>query len=394
MVLNAMHGDSLPVYGDGRQVRNWLYVEDFCRGIHAVLLDGRPGEAYNVGGPDECENIEVVRRVIELTGADESLIEHVTDRPGHDRRYSLSSEKLRTSSAGRPEVHFAEGLERTVQLVPRERGLVGPDPLRRVPRVLRKTVRKSARLMRLRRRRRRRRLLALLPVRDEMRFLPGLFENLAEQVDGVLALDDGSNDGSREFLEAQPLVVEVIDAPSASRGELDDGANHRALTEAAWEHRADWLLGVDADERLERRFRKRAEAEIDRAEAADQPALWVRFCELWDAPDRMRVDGIWGGKRKACLFRSDRGHRFHGRRMHSIWAPWPPPKGEYPAADLRIYHLRMIRAGDRRARVERYRRLDPDNRWQELGYDYLVDEQGISLRGIEPGRDYVGVPAR
>ena len=96
-----MHGDRLPVYGDGRQVRNWLYVEDFCRGIHTVLMSGRPGEAYNVGGPDECENIEVVKRVLELTGDDESLIEYVTDRPGHDRRYSLASDKVRTRSAGR-----------------------------------------------------------------------------------------------------------------------------------------------------------------------------------------------------------------------------------------------------------------------------------------------------
>jgi dTDP-glucose 4,6-dehydratase len=115
MVLNALHGDPLPVYGDGRQVRNWLYVEDFGRGIHTVLMDGRPGEAYNVGGPDECENIEVVRRVIELTGADESLIEHVTDRPGHDRRYSLSSEKIRTELGWEARVRFAEGLGRTVE---------------------------------------------------------------------------------------------------------------------------------------------------------------------------------------------------------------------------------------------------------------------------------------
>jgi dTDP-glucose 4,6-dehydratase len=114
MVLNALHGDSLPIYGDGRQVRNWLYVEDFCRGIHAVLLDGRPGEAYNVGGPDECENIEVVKRVIELTGAEESLIEYVTDRPGHDRRYSLSSAKLREQLGWEAQVNFAEGLEKTV----------------------------------------------------------------------------------------------------------------------------------------------------------------------------------------------------------------------------------------------------------------------------------------
>jgi dTDP-glucose 4,6-dehydratase len=115
MVLNALHGDPLPVYGDGRQVRNWLHVEDFCRAIHAVLEGGRPGEAYNAGGPDEMENIDVVRRILELTGRDEDLIEHVTDRPGHDRRYSLSSDKLRGELGWEPEVRFAEGLERTVE---------------------------------------------------------------------------------------------------------------------------------------------------------------------------------------------------------------------------------------------------------------------------------------
>jgi dTDP-glucose 4,6-dehydratase len=114
-VLNALHGDPLPVYGDGRQVRNWLYVEDFCRAIHAVLMSGRPGEAYNVGGPDECENLDVVRRILELTGRDESLIEHVRDRPGHDRRYSLSSEKLVSELGWEPQTRFAEGLERTVE---------------------------------------------------------------------------------------------------------------------------------------------------------------------------------------------------------------------------------------------------------------------------------------
>jgi dTDP-glucose 4,6-dehydratase len=114
-VLNALHGDPLPVYGDGRQVRNWLYVEDFCRAIHTVLLRGLPGEAYNVGGPDECENLHVVKRILDLTGRDESLIEHVRDRPGHDRRYSLSSDKLRSELGWEPQVRFAEGLERTVE---------------------------------------------------------------------------------------------------------------------------------------------------------------------------------------------------------------------------------------------------------------------------------------
>ncbi|MBV8988643.1 MAG: GDP-mannose 4,6-dehydratase, partial [Solirubrobacterales bacterium] len=101
------------VYGDGRNVRNWLYVEDFARGIGHVLAHGEPGQAYNCGGPDECENIAVVRRVLELTGADQSLIEYVTDRPGHDRRYSLSSAKLQ-QLGWRAQVRFWEGLARTV----------------------------------------------------------------------------------------------------------------------------------------------------------------------------------------------------------------------------------------------------------------------------------------
>jgi dTDP-glucose 4,6-dehydratase len=113
MVLNALAGDRLPVYGDGLNVRNWLYVDDFARGIGVALAHGRPGEAYNVGGPDECPNLEVVRRILELTDRDESLIEYVTDRPGHDRRYSLGSEKVR-ALGWEPRTRFAEGLAQTV----------------------------------------------------------------------------------------------------------------------------------------------------------------------------------------------------------------------------------------------------------------------------------------
>jgi dTDP-glucose 4,6-dehydratase len=114
MILNALAGDSLPVYGDGRQVRNWLYVEDFGRAIGAVLAGGTPGETYNCGGPDECENLEVVRRILELTGADDSLLEYVTDRPGHDRRYSLSSAKLQ-GLGWQAQTRFADGLAHTVE---------------------------------------------------------------------------------------------------------------------------------------------------------------------------------------------------------------------------------------------------------------------------------------
>lgn len=113
-ILNAFAGDKLPVYGDGMQVRNWLYVEDHCSGIYTALTKGELGEVYNIGGPDECPNIDVVKRVVELTGRDESLIEFVTDRPGHDVRYSLASDKI-MALGWTAEVNFDEGLERTVQ---------------------------------------------------------------------------------------------------------------------------------------------------------------------------------------------------------------------------------------------------------------------------------------
>jgi dTDP-glucose 4,6-dehydratase len=113
MILNALHGDPLPVYGDGKNVRNWIHAEDFARAIDTVLLSGAPGEVYNAGGPDELENLDVVHRILELTGRDESLIKYVTDRKGHDRRYSLSSEKVR-GLGWEPRWRFEDGLPATV----------------------------------------------------------------------------------------------------------------------------------------------------------------------------------------------------------------------------------------------------------------------------------------
>jgi dTDP-glucose 4,6-dehydratase len=112
-ILNALAGDPLPVYGDGMQIRNWLYVDDCCAAVDTVLEHGEPGQVYNVGGPDELPNLDVVRRVLALTGRDESLISYVTDRPGHDRRYSLSAARLE-ALGWQAEVRFDEGIERTV----------------------------------------------------------------------------------------------------------------------------------------------------------------------------------------------------------------------------------------------------------------------------------------
>ncbi len=114
MILNALSDRSLPVYGDGQQIRDWLYVEDHCRGILSVLGSGREGQVYNIGGNASVANMDVVRQILAATGKPESLIQHVTDRPGHDRRYALSSEKLTGETGWAPQVEFKEALVRTV----------------------------------------------------------------------------------------------------------------------------------------------------------------------------------------------------------------------------------------------------------------------------------------
>jgi dTDP-glucose 4,6-dehydratase len=110
---NLLDGVAVPVYGDGRQARDFIWAEDHCSGIELVLERGARGEVYNVGGGNEIENIETTRRLLELTGRDESFVTHVDDRLGHDRRYSLDTSKLRALGWA-PETSFGEGLERTV----------------------------------------------------------------------------------------------------------------------------------------------------------------------------------------------------------------------------------------------------------------------------------------
>lgn len=114
MISNALEGKPLPVYGDGQQIRDWLYVDDHCRGIHAVLKKGREGEIYNIGGSRSLPNLDVVRKIIAATGASETLIRYVADRPGHDRRYALSSAKLTKETQWSPQVSFEEGLAQTI----------------------------------------------------------------------------------------------------------------------------------------------------------------------------------------------------------------------------------------------------------------------------------------
>jgi dTDP-glucose 4,6-dehydratase len=114
MIANAMSDKALPVYGDGKQQRDWLHVEDNCRGIFAVLEKGKIGEVYNIGGLDLEENIILARRILQLTGKPESLLTYVQDRPGHDRRYALNCEKIKDELGWRPLIPLEDGLRETI----------------------------------------------------------------------------------------------------------------------------------------------------------------------------------------------------------------------------------------------------------------------------------------
>ena len=123
MIVNALAGKPLPVYGDGQQIRDWLYVKDHCSGIRAVLAGGRLGETYNIGGWNEMANIDIVNTVCALlddlrpdaAGPYSRLITYVTDRPGHDRRYAIDARKIERELGWRPAETFATGIRKTVQ---------------------------------------------------------------------------------------------------------------------------------------------------------------------------------------------------------------------------------------------------------------------------------------
>jgi len=235
---------------------------------------------------------------------------------------------------------------------------------------------------------RRIRLLALLAVRDGMRYLPGFLRNVAPQVDGIIALDDGSSDESPQLLTQNESVIELIRIPGC-RPTWDEVGNHRLLVAAALRHQADWVICVDADERLEREFRIRAERVIARGNLLGCSAFALRLRELWDEPGQYRADGIWGRKSVARLFQARPDHDFDTASLHSSKAPHQGRRwGQFPRADLNIYHLAMLRPEDRAARRQRYELADPDKKWQSIGYEYLTDVRNLKLQPVPPRRSF------
>ena len=114
MISKAMSDEKLPVYGNGENIRDWLYVEDHCEAIDMIIRRGKTGEIYNIGGHNECSNLQVVKNILNVLGKPEALISFVNDRPGHDLRYAVDTQKINSELGWKPSVKFSDGLRYTI----------------------------------------------------------------------------------------------------------------------------------------------------------------------------------------------------------------------------------------------------------------------------------------
>jgi hypothetical protein len=190
----------------------------------------------------------------------------------------------------------------------------------------------------------------------------------------------------------RPEVVRLLRVPPERPG-WDEAGNYRALVTAAAEAGAEWVISLDADERVERQFRVRAERAIRRGRLLGCDAFAVRLRDLWGSPDRQRVDGVWGRKAPLRMFRARRpGASFDARPVHASKVPRDARRlGRYPPlADVCVYHLRMVDPADRLTRRRRYEELDPGGSLNAgFGYEYLTDETGLQLRPVDGKRGFI-----
>jgi hypothetical protein len=234
-------------------------------------------------------------------------------------------------------------------------------------------------------------VVAVLQLRDEAAYLPGCLDHLRPYVDGFVALDDGSTDGTRSVLAREPKLLSLLENPPQEPHRWDERENRRRLLTEAARVGADWVLCCDADERFEMAFLRRIRSLAGAFPWHGQVYLYVLFRELWNSPVRFRVDGPWGDKKRARFFSLPKEITFNlDKDFHGEWFPdCMRLDGQGVDDPGCLYHLRSVLRSDRIRRRDRYKGLDPTCEFQEIGYDYLAEEgPGLRLQTIAQGREY------
>ncbi|WP_423459018.1 glycosyltransferase family 2 protein [Ottowia sp. VDI28] len=235
------------------------------------------------------------------------------------------------------------------------------------------------------------RIIALMQVRNESRCLQGCLDHLREHVDGLIALDDGSTDGTPSILRGEPSLIELLSNPASSDHQWRERENQVRLLYAARQHGAEWVLVCDADERYEEMFLKNLRGIAHSLSRWKLPGIGFMFRELWDTPQQFRIDGIWGKKNQVRFFKLPSSTKFaSGTDLHGGWCPDEIKyAGQIIQTGYHLYHTGSLRVADRHARRDRYKRLDPDKRFQSMGYDYLAEEgPQARFKQVRPDRAY------
>lgn len=232
-------------------------------------------------------------------------------------------------------------------------------------------------------------IILLVQFHNERARLPDFFSNVLPHVDGIIGLDDGSDDGSGEYFQVQPKVLRVVYRPVRIPHEWDEPANRRDLMSVASQYRPDWLLALDVDERLERDFRCQVQPFLRVAQWLGCSSISQPLREMWDSLSTFRCDGIWGRKRRERLFRWSEHHQVDPTAFHGTWTSVAgTARPRTLASPLPIYHLGMLTETLRQQRVQKYQALDPEHRFQAIGYAYLNCKDGLRLESINPDRDF------
>ncbi len=235
------------------------------------------------------------------------------------------------------------------------------------------------------------RIVCVLQLRNEAYYLEGCLAHLRDHVDGIIALDDGSTDGTAAILAREPKLIDIIVNTPQHEHVWRERENKQRLLERAREIGMDWVLCCDADERFETAFLTSLRKIANSFPIGDATCISVALKELWNSPHHYRVDGIWGRKFRARFFRLPETIGFEqDQDYHGQWYPDHLRRhGRMFRIDRNLYHLKTIHLADRLKRRDFYKQLDPERRFQPMGYDYLAEEgDELRLETIRSGREY------
>lgn len=237
-------------------------------------------------------------------------------------------------------------------------------------------------------------IIVISQVQNGAHFLPGFLEHLQRYVQGFIFVNDCSTDETSSILSSEPKVLKVINRTEPHAPFALELQNRCELIREAVAHGAEWILGLDSDMRVERRFFQQLDQILNRY--PNEAAFRLRVLDLWNDSNHFRCDGVWSNKGSYCFFKAlpfDESKFMQKSPLHASWFPMEVlAGGSIPSRvrtiDYALYHLGSLKTCCRAKRVEKFQQVDPGQFYGPLGYEYLADETGLVLKEIEPSRDF------